>query len=133
MARVDQPLTDAEYARIALILERSRSKGAMNLEMLDGFFAALICSPDVVPPSEYLREIWGGKHIGDFKDEAEMQEFFDLVMRHWNSLAKTFNSREPFMPFLLEDDARRCACERLGAGICVGHEIAQRGLGRAVR
>ena len=66
MARADQPLSDAEYP-IAVMLERSRDKGAMNLEMLDGFFAALICSPDLVPPSEYLREIWGGGHIGDFR------------------------------------------------------------------
>jgi uncharacterized protein len=105
MARADQPLTDADYTRIAVVLERSRDKGAMNLEMLDGFFAALICSPDLVPPSEYLREIWGGERVGEFQDEAEMQEFFDLIMRHWNSLARTFNSSEPFLPFLLEDDA----------------------------
>jgi uncharacterized protein len=105
MAGVDQLLSDAEYARIAVILERSRDKRTMNLEMLDGFFAALICGPDLVPPSEYLREIWGGHHIGDFRDETEMQEFFDLIMRHWNSLARTFNSSEPFLPFLLEDDA----------------------------
>jgi uncharacterized protein len=83
------------------------SKGAMNLEMLDGFFAALICGPDMVPPSEYLREIWGGDRIGGegFRDEAEMQEFFELIMPHWDSLSKTFNSGQPFMPFLLEDEA----------------------------
>jgi uncharacterized protein len=105
MASADQPLSDAEYARTAIMLERARGKGAMNLEMLDGFFAALICSPDLVPPSDYLREIWGGDHIGEFQDEAEMNEFLELIMRHWNSLARTFNSNEPFMPFLLEDDA----------------------------
>jgi uncharacterized protein len=35
----------------------------MNLEMLDEFFAALICGPDDVPPSEYLPEIWGGDMV----------------------------------------------------------------------
>jgi uncharacterized protein len=103
MAGVDQALTDGEYARIALMLERSGR--AMNLEMLDGFFAALICGPEMVPPSEYLREIWGGEHIGDFQGEAEMHEFFELVMRHWNSIARTLNSGQPFLPFLFEDDA----------------------------
>ena len=107
MSGVDQPLSDAEYARISMMLERSRSKGAMNLEMLDGFFAALICGPEMVSPSEYLREIWGGDRIGGegFRDEAEMQEFFNLIMRHWNSLARTFNSDQPFLPFLFEDDS----------------------------
>ena len=104
MAAMDQPLSDAEYARITVMLDRSLSKGAMNLEMLDGFFAALICGPEVVPPSEYLREIWGGGPVGEFRDEAEMQEFFELAMRHWNNLARTFNSNEPFLPFLFEDE-----------------------------
>ena len=52
-----QPLSDAEYDRIGDVLSRFRSERAMNLEKLDGFFAALICSPDIVQPSEYLPEI----------------------------------------------------------------------------
>jgi Uncharacterised protein family (UPF0149) len=52
-----QPLTDAELDKLADVLKRFGDKRAMNLEMLDGFFAALICGPDDVPPSEYLREI----------------------------------------------------------------------------
>ena len=125
MARVDQPLSDAEYARIAVMLERSRSKGAMNLEMLDGFFAALICGPDMVRPGEYMREIWGGDHIGEFQDEAEMQEFFDLIMRHWNSLARTFNSSEPFMPFLLEDEEGVARANDWALGFVRGMKLRQ--------
>ena len=105
MAALKEPLTDAEYDRVASMLERSER--AMNLEMLDGFFAALICGPDLVPPSEYLRVIWGGDKMGGdkgWRDEAEMQEFFDLIMRHWNSLIAGLNSGEPFLPYLLEGD-----------------------------
>jgi uncharacterized protein len=125
MARADEPLSDAEYARIAIILERSRDKRTMNLEMLDGFFAALLCSPDLVPPSDYLREIWGGERVGEFRDEAEMQEFFDLIMRHWNSLARTFNSSEPFMPFLLEDDAGVAHANDWALGFVRGMKLRQ--------
>ena len=106
MAALNQPLTDAEYDRVASML--ARSDRAMNVEMLDVFFAALICGPDLVRPSEYLRVIWGGDKIGGdkgWRDEAEMQEFFDLIMRHWNSMIAALSSGEPFMPFLLEDDA----------------------------
>ncbi|NJR42691.1 MAG: YecA family protein [Akkermansiaceae bacterium] len=35
----------------------TRSQRAMNVEMLDGFLAALVCSPDMVRASEYLRVI----------------------------------------------------------------------------
>jgi hypothetical protein len=58
-----QPLTDAEFDKLADLLNRFGDKRAMNLEMLDGFFAALICGPDDVPPSEYLPEIWGGDMV----------------------------------------------------------------------
>ena len=48
-----QPLTDAEFERLADALKRYGGKRAMNIEMLDGFLAALICSPKTVLPSEY--------------------------------------------------------------------------------
>ena len=34
-----------------------------------------------------------------------MQEFFELMMRHWNPAAAALNSGDPFLPFLPEDDA----------------------------
>ncbi len=55
----ERPLTDADYDRLADALNRFHGDRAMNLEQLDGFFAALICGPDPVHPSEYLPEIWG--------------------------------------------------------------------------
>ena len=58
MTALNRPLTDAEYDRLGSML--AHSERAMNLEMVDGFFAALICGPETVPPSEYLRLIWGG-------------------------------------------------------------------------
>ena len=106
MAGLNQPLTDAQYDRLAFLL--ARSTRAMNLEMLDGFFVALICSLDLVRPSEYLSVIWGGDHIGGdagFRDEEEMQEFFNITMRHWNHVAGTLRSGDTFLPLLLEDDA----------------------------
>jgi uncharacterized protein len=55
---VTRPLDDFAYVRLAAVL--GRSPRAMNVEMLEGFFAALVCCPDTVRPSEYLRVIWGG-------------------------------------------------------------------------
>ena len=110
MARLNQPLSDAEFARIAAILERSGR--AMNVEMVDGFFAALICGPGLVGPSEYLRMIWGGDPIGGetgWRDEAEMQEYFELLMRHWNFLMK---SAAPHGRCFRPTTETRAACNR---------------------
>jgi hypothetical protein len=37
-----QPLTDAEFERLSGVFGRFDNKRSMNLEQLDGFFAALI-------------------------------------------------------------------------------------------
>jgi uncharacterized protein len=101
-----QPLTDAVFERLSGILERFDSKRPMNLEQLDGFFAALICSPQIVPPSEYLPKILG--HDMVFEDTANaqpvLQDFLSLIMRHWNVIADTLHSGEVFLPLLLEDE-----------------------------
>ena len=103
MADQSQALTDEEYDHMAAVLHRFHSERAMNLEMLDGFFAALICCPELVPPSEYLPEIWGMPDE-ELSDRVELQTFLDLVMRHWNAVVHTLHSDEDFVPLLLEDD-----------------------------
>jgi uncharacterized protein len=105
MAESSQALSDEEYDHMAAVLNRFHGERAMNLEMLDGFFAALICSPDMVPPSEYLPEIWGGDMPDEaLSDRGELQTFLDLVMRHWNAVVHTLHSEDVFLPLLLEDD-----------------------------
>jgi uncharacterized protein len=74
----DRPLNDAERDRLDAMLSRFRNESAMNnAEEVDGFFAALICSPEIAKPSEYLPEIWGGEMADDeaFADQEELQNF----------------------------------------------------------
>ena len=59
-----EPLTDAELDHLSAILEQFGYKRSMNLEQLDGFLAALICGPELVPPSKYLPKIWGDRSVG---------------------------------------------------------------------
>ena len=85
-----EPLTDAEFDHLSAILEQLGDKRSMNLEQLDGFLAALICGPELVPPSKYLPMIWGDQTV--FEDASSAQEFLSLIMRHWNAIADTLNS-----------------------------------------
>ena len=78
-----------------------------NLEEIDGFFAALICSPDVAKPSEYLPEIWGGGEMADdeaFADRQELQDFVNLIFRHWNSIVRILQGNDVFAPLLFQDE-----------------------------
>jgi uncharacterized protein len=101
-----QPLTDAEFERLSEILRRFDKTRLMNLEQLDGFFAALICGPEIVRPSEYLPVIWGNNIVleDSFGKQPVLQDFLSLIMRHWNVIADTLHSGDVFLPLLLEDD-----------------------------
>ena len=87
-----QPLSDAELERMHGILERFGDKRAMNLEQLDGFLAALLCGPDEVPQSEYLREISGERNEDAFTAQPILQDFAYLITRHWDAIAHTLQS-----------------------------------------
>lgn len=85
------PLTDAELDRLGDFLKSCKSGKAMNLEELDRFFSALIARPQVVMPSEYNREVFGGDlpEAVEFSSVDEAQEILNLMMRHWNTIAGT--------------------------------------------
>jgi uncharacterized protein len=101
-----EPLTDAEFERLSGILGRFDNKQPMNLEQLDGFLAALICGPEIVPPSEYLPVICGSEMVleDSFGTQSASQDFLSLIMRHWNIIADTLHSGDVFLPLLLEDE-----------------------------
>jgi len=102
----DRSLTDAEFQRLANFLE-GVGPAAMNLEKLDGFFAALICGPDMVMPSEYLPQVCGGEF--SFDNDEQANDILGLLMLHWNFIAgellRTLQEPHVYLPVLLEDDA----------------------------
>jgi uncharacterized protein len=101
-----EPLTDAELDRLGDFLKSCKGGKAMNLEELDGFFAALIASPDVVMPSEYNREVFGGdlSEVVAFTSLDEANEILGLLTRHWNKIASTLYKGEVHVPMIFEDE-----------------------------
>ena len=102
---LQQPLNDDELDRLGEFLDEI-DPPAMNLEMLDGYFAALVCCPDRVMPSEYLPQIWGNAFSFDSDDQAA--DIIGLIMRHWNTissaLSRTLRKDDVYMPILLLDE-----------------------------
>ena len=120
-----QPLTDAELERLSAVLGRFDNQRPMNLEQLDGFFAALICGPVNVPPSEYLPVILGDDMILEdtFKAQRVLQDFLSLIMRHWNVIVDTLQSGEVFLPLLLEDENGTTRANDWANGFLRGMEL----------
>jgi len=102
----NEPLTDSELDRLGDFLKRCKGGRAMNLEELDGFFAALIAGPEPVMPSEYNREIFGGEmsETCEFSSLDEAREILSLMMRHWNKIASTLHKGEIHVPLIFEDE-----------------------------
>jgi uncharacterized protein len=100
-----EPLTDAELDRLGDFLKSCKGGKAMNLEELDGFFAALIAGPEPVMPSEYNREVFGGEmsEVVEFANLDEAREVLNLMMRHWNKIASTLYKGETHVPMIFED------------------------------
>jgi len=101
------PLTEEELTYLDSVLERFPDDSAMNVEELDGFFTALMCSPKTAMPSEYLPEIYGVASMEtcpalDTLEEA--QKFLGLLFQHWNDVGSRLADDEVFLPLLFEDE-----------------------------
>src|SRR3974390_3016058 len=111
---------DPKLETLGELLDQLSEDGAMDLEELDGFFAALHCCPQLVATAEYLPEILGS---GEF---AELDEFFQTreaahllfthLLHHWNAVGEALRTQEFFLPLLLEDDDGRAH----GNNWCIG-------------
>ena len=120
-----EPLTDAELERLSGVLARFDNKHPMNLEQLDGFLAALICGPELVPPSEYLPQICGDDMLlrDTIDAKSVLQDFLSLIMRHWNAIAYTLQSGHVFLPLLLEDENGTTRANEWAKGFLRGMEL----------
>jgi uncharacterized protein len=89
MEKPDTPLTDAEFDELDAFLHRTGEKG-LTVEGLDGFFAALVCSPVLARPSEWMPVVWGGE-MPEWNSLEEAQRAIGLLMRMWNQVAGSIN------------------------------------------
>ncbi|HEY9397748.1 MAG TPA: UPF0149 family protein [Burkholderiales bacterium] len=110
------PITDDELDELSDLLDSLPSKEAMSLEMVDGFFAALIAGPEMVTREEYLPLVLGNEPDDEtpaFPDAAQTERFLALLQSHWNTLAaelfKTLERDEVYVPVMAvyEDDQVR--------------------------
>ncbi len=62
--------TDKELERLDDLLRGLPAEEVMTLEELDGYVAALIVCPEIIPPSEWLPGIWGSEGVFADADEA---------------------------------------------------------------
>ena len=128
-----RPLTDDELGRLDELLEAASPENAMVLEQLDGFCAALACSPSPLGVDDYLPAVLGVGASGE--DEpgvdaagaatqaaaatatdpgAGLDALRALVDRHQRSIVAALHAGEGLEP-VLERDERGVARANLWA------------------
>ena len=81
---------DADLQRLdAMFLEQPPENDGMLLSEFDGFCAGLIVCPETIPPSEWLSRIWGEDAAPSFETLNEYQTALDLIMEHFNRVARS--------------------------------------------
>jgi uncharacterized protein len=125
----NESLTESELDRLERFLENCASGKAMNIENLDGFFAALIAGPETVMPGEYLPEVFGSKSSETpwFESLEEANEILGLLIRHWNDIAGTLSRGEMYFPILLEDENGVALANDWAHGFIRGTRLRQDG------
>ena len=59
----------------------------MTVSELDGFVTGLLACPEMIPPSDWLPQVWGITGDAQFPDLATAQETIAAVMAHYNDVA----------------------------------------------
>ena len=85
------PLSEEEYEALdKFLLSLEYEEGIVCVSELDGFVTAVVSGPVAIPPSQYLRMIWGDQENSPGWDsEEEFQQIFELLIRHLNTTAAT--------------------------------------------
>ena len=77
-------------------------RNGMTLAELDGYVAALIVCPEMIPPSEWLSVVWGDE--GASADIEQAEELIGAVMGHYNRVARELvEDPEAYAPVLKID------------------------------
>jgi len=60
----------------------------MTLSELDGYVTGVLACPEMIPPSEWLPQVWGETGEAEFADQKAAEETIGAVMAHYNSVAE---------------------------------------------
>ena len=129
---VSATLSEAEIERLTALLAANRNPEALSLEGVDGLFCALIASPALVMPHEYLPVILGGtlEAGGLLGDLAGVQEMMGLLMRLWNAIAHDFEHEGAHLAYIEEPGIDGITGRAWARGYMRGTRLAPAGWSR---
>jgi len=126
---LDEPLNDTELDDLeGFLASDAVPEDCMDLEMLDGYLAAVVSGPDAIQPSEWLPQVWseGSRSAAAaFANNDQAQRIMGLVLRHLVGIQRTLaESPTRFKPLLYLPEEKARGGERMppeGTAWCEGY------------
>ena len=81
---------------------KDTDEGILDVSELDGFFTAVVSSPVMIPPSQWLPAVWG-EYEPEWESEKEFENIFTLLMRHMNDIAATLMEQPEYFEALFQE------------------------------
>jgi uncharacterized protein len=129
---VTEALSEAEIERLAARLSANKNPNALALESVDGLFCALIASPTMIGPSEYLPVILGGEPENStvFANMTDANDTLSLLMRYWNGIVADFSNETVHLPYIEEPGIDNIVGRAWARGFMRGTRLARTGWNR---
>lgn len=100
------PVDDAELAVLDAILAKYATDESLeNVSGLHGFLTAIVSAPNMMPPSQWLAEIWGGEDLQPaWKNIDEAQHFMGALFTLMNNISRELmEAPQTFSPVFMDD------------------------------
>ena len=81
----------------SFLADPKRPKGTLSFQELQGFLFAVACSPEIIPPAEWLPAIGDDEDLR-FQDDSEMQKIMGLIITLYNGINNSALERSKSMP-----------------------------------
>lgn len=93
-------LTEDEFDALEeLLTSETVPDDCMNLEMLDGYLAAVVAAPAVLPVDHWMPAVWSAHDDPSFANSRDLQQAIRLVLKYYNELVTTLGAPEGWEPF----------------------------------
>ncbi|MCB1959852.1 MAG: YecA family protein [Rhodocyclaceae bacterium] len=120
-ASVDSRLSEVELDELeALLASDVVPDDCMSLEMLDGYLAAVVISPEPLASAKWLPSVWS--EGGEMAPGSGVQRVLTLVLRYHDELVDTLGDPEGWEPFCYAGDTEEGGT-RLGDEWMTGFEL----------
>lgn len=87
----DGPLNEQQIDYLdKMLLDLGNDDSILCVSELDGFFTAIVSGPNLIPPSRWYPEIWGGTgREPEWQSHEQFLQFMGLLMQHMNDISGT--------------------------------------------